>query len=334
MTKRVSVFLPRDNDFYRGLLPQMLRGFAGAGVEVTGGLGHLGPDAMRDHCAAFKPDIVFEMNRPRCDAEFIPRHIAHVCWVVDFNGRALAHFEGSTATYLFGESWVRHYPHAGFCRWLGPGACEHDYAFAPHEPVDDVSFAGHMPNPWSEAELARDVTGIGECTFGEILPSIEHLLRTMPADRSPDDLLGAVGDACRSRCGHGLLLDDVLRYDITGRTVRHVNRSDLVDAALGQTSRIALYGPPNWAKWPAYAACYRGWLDTPPAMRRAYAQAAINLHEGTGIHFRSMDVMSTGGLVLWRTTPHDHLFGGIAQQFESGVDYVPFELETDRKSVV
>lgn len=326
--RRVSVFLPRDNDFYRGLLPQMLRGFAAAGVEVTGGLGHLGADAMREHCASFRPDVVFEMNRPRRDAEFVPRHVAHVCWVVDFNGRALAHFEGSTATYLFGESWVRHYPHASFCRWMGPGACEHDYALADHEPVDDVSFAGHMPNPWSDAELARDVTGTGALTFGALLPAIEQLLRTLPPDRSPDDLLGAVDDACRSRCGHGLLLDDVLRYDILGRTVRHVNRADLVDAALSQTSRIALYGPPNWARWPQYAACYRGWLDAPPAMRRAYARAAINLHEGTGIHFRSMDVMCTGGLVLWRTTPHDHLHGGIAEQFEAGEHYVPFELET------
>jgi hypothetical protein len=326
--RRVSVFLPRDNDYYRGLLRQMLRGFAAAGVEVHGGLGHLGPDAMRDHCATFRPDVIFEMNRPRCDAEFIPRDVQHVCWVVDFNGRDLAHFEGSTATYLFGESWVRHYPHPGFCRWLGPGACEHDYAFAPHEPVDDVSFAGHIPNPWSDAELARDVTGVGALTFGELLPAVEHLLRTLPVDRSPDDLLGAVEAACVARCGHGLQLDDRLRYDITGRTVRHVNRTDLVDAALAQTPRLAVYGPSTWANWPRYAPSYRGWLEAPPAMRRAYAQAVINLHEGTGIHFRSMDIMCTGGLVLWRTTPHDRLVGGIAEQLEPNVHYVPFELPT------
>ncbi|MBC8070150.1 MAG: glycosyltransferase family 1 protein [Deltaproteobacteria bacterium] len=324
--RRVSVFLPRDTEFYRGLLPQILRGFTAAGVEATGALGHPGAAAMREHCALHRPDLVFEMNRPRRDAEFVPAGIAHVCWVVDFNGRPLTYFEGSEATYLFGESWVRHYPHAGFHAWMGPGACEHDYAVTPHVPTFDTSFAGHMPNPWSEAELARDLTGRGACSFGELLPEIEQLLRTLPVDRSPDDLLGAVDQACRARSGHPLLPDDVLRYDICGRTVRHVNRTDLVDAALAQTQRLALYGPVNWSRWPHYAAHYRGWLGEPAAMRRAYGESATNLHEGTGIHFRSMDVMCSGGVVLWRTTPHDHLHGGIAEQFEAGVHYVPFEL--------
>jgi Glycosyl transferases group 1 len=326
--RRVSVFLPRDTEFYRGLLPQILRGFTAAGVDAIGALGHPGAEAMREHCALHRPDLVLEMNRPRRDAEFLPRDIAHVCWVVDFNGRQLAEFEGSEATYLFGESWVRHYPHRSFCAWMGPGACEHDYAVMPHVPTADTSFAGHMPNPWSEAELARDLTGHGACTFAELLPDIEQLLRVKGlVDRSPDEFLAAVEQACRARSGHGLQLDDVLRYDILGRTVRHVNRTDLVDAALAQSQRLALYGPVNWSRWPRYAPFYRGWLGDPAAMRRAYAESATNLHEGTGIHFRSMDVMCSGNLVLWRTTPHDHLHGGIAQQFEAGVHYVPFELE-------
>ena len=33
---RLSVFLPRPTGFYRGLLPQMLRGFEQAGFEVSG----------------------------------------------------------------------------------------------------------------------------------------------------------------------------------------------------------------------------------------------------------------------------------------------------------
>lgn len=326
--RRVSVFLPRDTEFYRALLPQMMRGFAAAGVEVEGGLGHLGAAAMRDHVASFRPDLVVEMNRPRRDAEFLPADVKHACWIVDFNGRQLSHFEGSDATYMFAESWVPHYPHTGFNAWLGAGACEHDYSVVPHEAKAALGFAGHVPNPWSEAELLRDITGEGKMTFAELLPSLEHMLRTPGPARSPDDLIGAVAEIVRDHCGAPLVIDDVLRYDILGRTVRHVNRTDLIDAALLHTDKLAIHGTPNWSRWPQYAPYYKGWLSEPGALRRAYADVVANLHEGTGIHFRSMDAMCSGQLVLWRTTRHDHLVGGIAEQFTAGEHYVEFTLDT------
>lgn len=325
---RVSIFLPRDTEFYRALLPQLLRGFGEAGVEATGALGPPDAAAMREHCELFRPDLVFEMNRPRCDAHGVPSHVRHACWIVDFNGRQLTHFEGSDATYLFGESWVPHWPHKSFAAWLGPGACPHDYPVVPHVPTADLGFAGHVPNPWSAAELARDVTAAGALTFDELLPEVEHLLRTLPVDRSPDDLLGAVDQACRARCGHPLVVDEVLRYDILGRTVRHINRTDLIEAALVHTHRLAIHGPVNWSRWPRYAPYYRGWLGDPAGLGRAYGDVVANLHEGTGIHFRSMDAMCSGQLVLWRTTAHDRMKGGIAEQLVEGTHYVPFALET------
>jgi hypothetical protein len=327
--KHVSIFLPRDTDFYRGLFAQMQRGFAEAGVCASGALRHLDAAEMRDWCAAHRPDVVFEMNRPRRDAEFVPRHIAHVCWVVDFNGRPLSHFEGSEITYLFSDAWPPHYPHATFHRWFGPGACPHDYAEAEHRGEVDASFVGHVPNPWSEAELARDLTGAGACTFGALLPAIEALLREH-RDRlcSTEHFMDLVDRACRERCGHGIVLDDVLRYDVTCRLVRHLNRTDLADAVLAADASLALYGPINWSRWPRYAPHWRGWLATAPELRRAYATSRINLHEGTGIHFRQMDAMSTGGLLFFRETANDAAEGGIARLFEPMVHYVPFTLES------
>jgi hypothetical protein len=327
--KHISIFLPRDTDFYRGLLAQMQRGFAAHGVRTSGALRLLDADDMRDWCGTHRPDAVFEMNRPRRDAEFVPRHIAHVCWVVDFNGRPLAHFEGSEITYLFSDAWPEHYPHSGFHRWFGPGACEHDYPETEHRGEVDASFVGHVPNPWSPAELARDLTGVGACTFGELLPAIETLVREhRDGLHSTEDFMDLVDRACRARCDRGLELDEVLRYDVTCRLIRHLNRCDLADAVLAANAGLALFGPANWSRWPRYAPFYRGWLATPEALRRVYATSRVNLHEGTGIHFRQMDAMSTGGLLFFRETANDGAEGGIARLFTPHEHYVPFTLAT------
>lgn len=327
--KHVSIFLPRDTDFYRGLLAQMRRGFEAAGVRTSGALKLLDADAMRDWCATHRPDAVFEMNRPRRDAQFVPRDVAHICWVVDLGGRTLSHFEGSEITYLFSDAWPEHYPHAGFHRWFGPGACDVDYAFTEHRGEVDASFVGHVPNPWSEAELARDLTGVGACTFGELVPAVEHILREhRDGMHSTEYFMNMVERECVRRCGHGLVLDEVLQYDLTCRVIRHVNRTELTDAALDAGVGLALFGTVNWSHWPRYAPHYRGWLATPAALRRAYATSRMNLHEGTGIHFRQMDAMSTGGLIMFRETANDAAFGGIAQVFTPNVHYVPFTLET------
>lgn len=326
----ISIFLPRDTDFYRGLLAQMRRGFEELGVTTSGALRHLGADEMHDWCGAHRPDVVFEMNRPRRDAPFLPHDVRHICWLVDFNGRPLEHFEGSDITYLFGVTWPECYPHKGFSRWFGPGACPLDYPAVSREFDVDTSFVGHGPKPWTAAELSRDVTGgRGACSFAELLPGFERRIRqNRDRLRSATDFLHLAQDACAELSSQPLILDEVLQYDVTCRVIRHLNRCDLLDAVLTSESSMALYGPPNWNQWPRYAPYYRGWLSTPEELHRVYVTSAVNLHEGNGIHFRSMDVMSSGGLLMFRETAHDAKHGGIRSMFEPWVHYVPFTLDT------
>jgi hypothetical protein len=330
--RRLSLFLPRDTPFYRGLLQQMRRGFEAEGVQTSGLCRQLGPMAMRDFCRVHRPQVVFEMNRPRREIPFLDPEIRHVTWVVDFNGRPLEHFAGSDITYLFGLTWVERYPHQGFHRWLGPGACEVDYGLADPPPAAEVdaAFAGHIPRPWSADELARDLTGgRGELRFGDLLPELERQLRAARGKvGSADDFLALAEGIARARTPAPLVLDQTLRYDISGRAIRMLNRGDLIDAAVSHIRSLALYGPDNWLKWPAYAPHYRGPLDSPAELRRAYQTARVTLHEGNGIHFRSMDCLCAGGVLLFRQTPHDARPGGIARLFEPQVHYVPFTLET------
>lgn len=329
--RHIAIFLPQETPFYRALLAQMRRGFEGEGVETSGLCRLLGEAEMAGYVAAQRPDVIFEMNRPRCEARFIPRAVKHVCWVVDFGGRSLAQFEGSEITYLFGLTWPAQYPHAGFHRWFGPGACEVDYDAAPLEVMDprfaaDVAFAGHMPRPWTEAELGREIArGL---SFGAVLPELEARLRALRGRLVSADDFVQVAQAIATERGAGpLTLDPRLRYDVTGRVIRHLNRGDLVDAALGATSSLALYGSENWRAWPRYAPHYRGFLAEPAALRAVYQGARITLHEGNGMHFRALDCMSAGGLLFFRSTAHDLAPGGIASFFSPHVHYVPFDLD-------
>ncbi|TPV92937.1 MAG: glycosyltransferase [Myxococcales bacterium FL481] len=332
---RVSIFLPRDNDFYRGLLRQMQRGFEASGVECCGQTNLLGPDELDHWCRTRQPDLVLEMNRPRIDADGLPHDVLHACWIVDLHARPISEFRDSELTYLFCNAWAGFYPNGGFFRWLGPGWCPIDYPQRRDEPFEyDLSFAGHIPNPWTRGELDRDVTGGAGCTtFGDLLPLVEQALRRhrrsgRRSHRPPTAFLSEVDAYCRSLCGRDLVADDVLRYDLLARVGRTLNRTDLLDAVVRSSTSLAIYGPENWTRWPQYAPFYRGWLSHPAQLHRSALESRANLHEGVGIHFRSMNVMGSGGLLAYRGRASEQEPGGLQHEFSPHVHYVPIEIDT------
>lgn len=331
--RRLSIFLPRQTAFYVGLLAQIRRGFEAIGIETTGACQHLDATQMRAWCAQHRPDVVFEMNRPKRDVPWLPPGVRHIVWVVDFNGRPLAHFEGSDITYLFSPGWPPVYPHRGFHRFMGPGTDPTIYQHrAPgrHWTIEGT-FVGHIPRPWSHDELARNVTGnAATWTFDELRPWLEDWLSKTPDTRHPpsNDALEVADHFCRVHAGVPLVADDRLRYDIRGRIIRHIRRRQIADAMLTHLSNVAFFGPENWSNWPQYAPHWRGQLDDPSELAGVYQRSRFNFHEGNGIHFRSMDIMATGGLLLYREHWHDHRPKGIADVFDAGIHYVPFRDET------
>ncbi|MEE9386532.1 MAG: glycosyltransferase [Nannocystaceae bacterium] len=327
----ISIFLPRPTQFYSDLFGQMKRGFEAHGVHISGALRHLNAEAMRQWCAEKRPQVVFEMNRARCEVPSLPRSIRHIVWVVDLGGRPVPSFAGSEIAYFFSPGWQVLYGQSGFNRWMGPGADEQCYPAAPHIPATHASFVGHMPLPWTEAQLRRNVTGgHANLTFADLLPDLERWLRSTPETRTPvaNDSATVADILCRRYCGHPLIADDALRYDICGRLVRHIGRGDVADALVRHAPTLAFYGSPNWSHWPTYAPHYRGLLDRPSALHAAYVGSAINVHEGNGVHFRSMDVMSSRGLLFYREHWNDAKPGGMHEHFEPEVHYVPFTLDT------
>jgi hypothetical protein len=303
---RLSVFLPRPTGFYRGLL-QILRGFEQAGFEVSGTTELLGEAELLTWCRSHDTDIVFEMNRTRSEVPYLPRSILHISWVVDFLGRTEAQIKGSDITYFFTTGWVTAFPYDTFSDWLPPGSCPSTYApsGAPFE--SDVSVAGHVPPPWSEAELNRNLSRTSRpMRFRDLLPSYQSYLANSQSSilteiASHGTHWEAVNRLVSAATGDGIVDDPTIKYDLLGRLLRTGLRQSMVTEALSAGHSLRIFGTKGWAAWPELAPHYRGFLDEPAELARVYASSRINLHEGEGMHFRSLDCLATGGLLFYCT---------------------------------
>lgn len=324
----ISLFFPRDNAWYRHLAGQIAGGFAGRDVRLSW---HCGPLNEAEILAWIKDRgtrVIFDMNRPRSDLPCLPADILHICWVVDFNGRPISDFQGSEITYLFGPKWLEKYPYSTFLRWFGPGACPDNYYPSGAEPVDRAAFVGHIPRPWRQEELARDISQSGPpLKFGEFLPHIEQaLLENRASLKVHEDYMRLLAGLALSVFGAELSADRTLAYDMTGRLIRLLNRRELLDALVNLNLPLDIYGPENWRNWSAYREYYRRFLDGPADMRAVYA-SSMNFHEGNGMHFRVVDCMASAGLIFVRKGEYDEKPGGIKTFFAPGEHYIEFDID-------
>ena len=301
---RLSVFLPRPTGFYRGLLPQIMRGFAEAGFEVSGTTELLGEAELLEWCRSHKTDIVFDMNRTRSQVPYLPRSVLHISWIVDFLGRTEEQIQGSDLTYFFTAGWVRAFPYDTFSDWFPPGSCPTTYAPSGAAFESDVGVAGHVPPPWSEAELNRNVSRSQEpFRFRELLAQFEAYVRGLDPEQDADhgSHWQEVNRLVRAATGDDVVDDAAVRYDLLGRLPRTGLRQSMVSEVLSAGHSLRIFGTKGWAAWPQLAPHYRGFLDSPADLSHAYSSSRINLHEGEGMHFRSLDCLAAGGLLFYCT---------------------------------
>ncbi len=325
--RRLALFLPADTPFYRQLFAAMHQGFAAQGVEVVGGCRLPEPNELVDRLATWRVEVVLEMNRTRNALPDLPKKIRHIAWIVDTNGKPGSSFRGSEILYFFGVPWLNHHPHDDhqILGWLPPGSSPELYSYYERPYASLMSFVGHIPRKWTSFERCRVVApGL---LFGELYRLLIHCW-------SENDTKNFANDQyvqCANRIIVELLgrnieiVDPVLRYDIGCRSVRMMNRAKLITQALGVSHDLCIYGPDNWCDWPEFEKHYKGYLATPERMTEIYQSSCFNLHEGVGPHFRSFDCMAAGGLLLYKRSPDDYEYGGLATIFEPGVHYLDFD---------
>jgi hypothetical protein len=327
--KHISIFMPRDTAWYQGIVKQIALGFSAFGVEVSYGCGLLGEEELLLWVKKYNPQLIFEMNRPRGDIPFLPKNIIHVCWLVDFNGRPITDFYGSEITYLFGPKWLEKFPYDSFYRWFGPGACIESYYPDNSSFIYESSFIGHISKPWSNAELSRNISARDKpLLFGDVLPVLEQYMDKFRSElKSPEDYNELLYFIAKEKFNTEVKLDPVLKYDLSGRLIRLLNRRQLINKIIN-IADLSLFGPKNWEEWPEYKPFYKKFLETSDEMRTVYNASRINLHEnGNGMHFRVMDCMASAGLLFVPKNEYDEREGGIKSFFKPDKHYVEFDLE-------
>ncbi len=324
--ERVLVLMPKNNSWYQAVAAQIVRAFSLAGFQAAFFCGALSEAALNILLEQFKPQVIFDMNASRADRPGLSRQILHVCWVVDFNGRTLESFVGSDITYLFAAEWMRHYPNDGFFGWLPPGVCTESYFPQQAAYAHAASFVGHIPKPWSETELRRNIAAEGKVLrFGEVLPFLQGMLkRNKAACVVQDDYKLLLSDYAEKTFNTSICFDHQLQYDLSGRLIRLLNRRALMEK-LVTIDGLALYGPENWSHWPEYQPFYQRFLDSVDDMRTVYNCSYANFHEGCSMHFRVVDAMACGGLLFIKKHGYDEGDSGIKRFFNPGVHFVEFD---------
>ena len=108
--------------------------------------------------------------------------------------------------------------------------------------------------------------------------------------------------------------------------VRTIERADLVRRAMAVASPIRLFSSDAWTYWPEFRSSYCGYLPTPDLVREAYQSTRVNLHQGClALHYRTIDCMASGRLIMVKNTPYDRGIAGIRRFFNPGEHYVAFD---------
>ncbi|MBF0423955.1 MAG: glycosyltransferase family 1 protein [Magnetococcales bacterium] len=332
---KIAVLFASDTVPNRCFMDAVLHGFQALGVEARGWLSQLRGEALLRLCDDFQPDLLFEMNRSRSEIPELPSQILHLCWIVDTDGRKLTRFRDSEILYFFQHHWMRDHDGRGsrLRAWLPPGYDPGRYFPEERPYAVDLSFVGHLSHPWTEAELNRVIppvdAGRPPVLFKDVANQVVASLDATNQDSwTLDDYIEHALRTVAEAGGDPSILDLAVQYDLSNRIyARMVRRQRMLDAAVALTPgrSLRLYGTSGLGAHAAYAPFYGGFLTTPTSMAEVYRSSRVNLHEGVGLHFRSLDAMACGGVIFFMDSPYDRGPGAMEVIFRENEHFVMFD---------
>lgn len=309
------------------------RGFEAIGCEASASWPLLEPNVLSAFVAAYKPDIVFEVNRPRSDLHDCEGHFLHVAWIegARYGTRWLTtRYADSDLLYLMcppellGVEKLIEQP----WRYLWPGADPDVFRPKPIAPSCDLSFVGHLYGP-----LPASVTDAGVAIQGSEFGPLSDLISTVES-WTLDALCRPSREIVRSVVAHyrsrGAVLDpaDIDRrvaFLIDEYLPRTISRTRIARLMLRVSSDTHFHGNAGWVLWPEFMHHYRGELIDPNALATVFRTSKVNVHfTPWPYHFRTIDCMATGGLILVNRV-EDHAYShGFNNDFTDGDHYIGY----------
>jgi hypothetical protein len=309
------------------------RAFENCGVTVDGIPALLDEEMMVEFCREFRPDAVLEINRTRRQTPWLDRNIKHIAWMFDLGEWNYDDLGDSEIIYFFGANWKVGYDNNKNCKmftdFMPPGMDSALYNYSKKEKLSDFSFLGHIPAPWSNDELSRIIVKNNnkKLSFGELslecrrqwesisLENYDNRLYLESAIKIVNNLVGP----------NEFMADDKkIRYDLSCRIVRQMNRSNLIDLVLENYTSLRIYGTKTWSQYKRYKVYYNKYISSPIDIKELFQTSRINLHEGVGLHDRTFSILGSGGFLFYKKSPDDDKYGGINTFFEPYKHYIPF----------
>lgn len=295
---------------------------------------------LRAFVAAFKPDLIFEINRtgelafddaPPClHGAWIEAARYETRWIGDrLGGSDIVYFmlppdllglEGQV-----GDGW----------RLLPPGVdltvFHPDTAGRSAAPRWDLSLCGHLypPLPRSVMEAPVMIRGAAMGTVGDLWRAAVSW--PMAAHTRSHDAV--VGNVLAHYQGLGLALTAAdlapeAMFLVDEYLPRTASRVAVANLMLAAATDVGFFGNTGWLKWPQLAGHYRGEITDPSKMAQVYRETAINVHlTHWPFHFRTVDCMGAGGVIFINKADHPLRTSMFDSEFVEGEHYVAYDAE-------
>ncbi|MBF0611560.1 MAG: glycosyltransferase family 1 protein [Magnetococcales bacterium] len=316
---KVALFTQKPSQPYMKIYFGLRQALEEAGVEVEGFPLLLSDQALAAFCQEMQPDVVFEMDRTRRQVPSLPKHIPHVCWIVDYASPYCINpfcdrFDGSDIVYFLSKDWFTGQSPSLYgakkLAWLPPGFAPQQYYFEERPYQCDFSFVGHMPNVWSEKEKSR-LVGEREgqpVLFGEALDIFtRNQLAVLPENHGYLEWRAFAPEyhqamtQSMAECGiHWQGLSQSMQYDLSWRINRSHNRRRFMEQVVRISQDIQFFGTGGWLNTPAFAPYFKGYQGDVDEVRTIFQYSRINLHDGIPSHFRFFDCLGSGGFLFFR----------------------------------
>lgn len=284
-------------------------------------------DKLNTTIKQWRPHILFTINKPDLET---PKEIIHINWQQDYEFNRIRLESCADLTYLVLPKDLIGYKgkeqtlmlHAG----VDPGV------FRPrHEHFSDIVFCGCLP-PADHGLMdspIRDHISLDADIDYKVSDLADEIMEVSPQSKANySGITELINEHLQAKLkDYKPVLSDSIRNYIEFNHMRGYERCKMLDKVIESGHKFRIFGVQHtWANWPKYAKQYKGEIKNVEEMARVLSGSHAVLHSGNwGLgHYRAMETMSTGSVLLCQDFKHDDM----APHFEPFKDYIPWTFDT------